>query len=52
MTVKGFFKWLFPKGFIASWSSGKAFDPTYQERTNGIQDIIKAKEEREKEKIK
>lgn len=48
--MKNFWKWLFPDGFRFSWSSGQAFNLTDQERTDGVQDIIKSKEAREKKK--
>ena len=37
---------LFKKGFRIGYSTGKPFDPTDQERTNGLEDIAKRKEVR------
>ena len=36
------------KGIRVGWSSGKPFDPTDQVRTDGMDDIIKKEEERNK----
>jgi hypothetical protein len=38
------FKSLFGKGFMFKWSDGKPFDPVDQERTDALEDIAKAKE--------
>lgn len=44
MKFKDFLKWLFPKGFWISYHSKPAFKPEYQERTDAMDDIVKAKE--------
>jgi len=38
-----FFKKILKKGIKISWSDGKPFDPTYQIRTDAVQDIVKSK---------
>lgn len=43
MNIKNFFK-----GIWVSWSSGKAFDPHYQDRTDAMDDIAKGQEVRGK----
>jgi len=48
VSLKSIFNWVFPKGFWFSWKSKKAFDPYYQERTDGMDDIEKAQEKKGK----
>jgi len=45
--INDFFK---RKHMFTFWSSGKPFDPTYQERTSAIDDIIEAEEKKKKRK--
>lgn len=49
MKIKKIFDWILRRGISISYSDGEAFDPTYQDRTDGMQDIIKAKEKRDEQ---
>jgi hypothetical protein len=42
-TLKNFFKEIFKKGLMITWSDGPMFDPSTQERTDGLQDLVKQK---------
>ncbi len=48
MNFKELIKSFLCKGFKIGYSSGKSFDPTYQERTDPIKDMIKADKKRRK----
>ena len=39
--------WILRKGIRIGWSTGRPFDPRDQDRTDGVDDIIKAKEKRD-----
>lgn len=45
--IRGWFKGILARGIRISYSDGKPFDPHYQERTDGMDDIIKNKEARD-----
>jgi len=44
--------WILRKGIRIGWSTGRPFDPRDQDRTDGVDDIVKAKEKRENVKPK
>lgn len=50
-TFKRIFKEIFKKGFVISWSDGPMFDPSTQERTDGLQDLVKQKTREEDDNI-
>jgi len=50
-TFKNFFKEIFKKGLMVTWSDGPMFDPSTQERTDGLQDLVKQKSREEHERI-
>ena len=39
-------------GGMITWSNGKPFDPTYQERTDAVDDLVKQKSKEEEDKLK
>ena len=52
MSFLSIFKNVLKKGITIGWSTGKPFDPRNQERTDAIDDMVKAEEKRLKKKEK
>ena len=50
MNLLNIIKSILNKGIRIGYSSGKPFDPRDQKRTDGMQDIIKSKNKRRKNK--
>ena len=48
-SIKDIFKTVLKKGFRIGWSDGPMFDPTYQERTDAVEDLVKSKSKKEGE---
>jgi len=47
--LKNIFNWIKDQGITISYSDGPAFDPADQERTDGMEDIRKAKDKRKEQ---